>query len=115
MIHILTCCKHGLVRSVGLADVLKLHFKPVDVIPVGLSSNSATTLEMLYQWADWIIVMEERYGKRIPEGYGSKVLVCEVGQDIYGSSHHGSLIDQCWRWCRKNNQILGIEEHYDAI
>ena len=27
MVRILTACKHGLVRSVGLADVLKLHFE----------------------------------------------------------------------------------------
>ena len=115
MAKILTCCKQGLVRSVGLADVLKLHFRPVDVIPIGLESNFPGTLKMLFGWANHIIVMEEQYKGRIWTLYSHKALVCEVGPDTYGNSHNRSLIDQCWDWCRKNKEKLGIKEHGDSI
>jgi predicted protein tyrosine phosphatase len=115
MTKIITCCKHGLVRSVALADVLKLHFEPVDVIPLGLNSNSKETIIMLGNWADHIIIMEERYRSRVPKELHSKVLVCDVGQDVYGNSHHRTLIDICWQWCRKHVGKLGIAEHSKRI
>jgi predicted protein tyrosine phosphatase len=108
---ILTCCSQGLCRSVGLADVLKLHFEPVDVIPIGLDSNSQETIAMLCEWADVVVVMEEKYLKKLPEISTSKVLVCEVGRDSYGNSHNPQLIDKCWRWARLNVGIMGIQEH----
>jgi predicted protein tyrosine phosphatase len=112
---ILTCCKNGLVRSVGLADVLKLHFEPIDVIPIGLNSNSLITKEMLFNWADYIVIMEQRYIERVPPQWHIKVLVCEVGQDHYGNSHHPQLIDKCWRWARSNQFQLCIREHNRSI
>jgi predicted protein tyrosine phosphatase len=116
MVKIVTACKQGLVRSVGLADVLKMHFEPVDVIPVGLNSNSKETLEMLGQWCDWFVVMEQRYLKRVPAGVPKeKLLVCEVGQDTYGNSHNPVLIDMVWRWTRLNQRKMGINEHTKRI
>jgi predicted protein tyrosine phosphatase len=116
---ILTCCSKGLCRSVGLADVLKLHFEPVDVIPIGLDSNSLETISMLYEWADYIILMEEKYGSKFSRivGPGSKrhVYICEVGPDIYGNSHNPVLIDKCWRWVRSMVNTLGITEHFRRI
>jgi len=137
-IRIVTACKQGLVRSVGLADVLKMHFEPVDVIPVGLNSNSQETLQMLYEWCNFFIIMEERYFDRIPGGVtyklptytlcswtdeikeelkkkNAKVLTCEVGQDIYGNSHHPELIDKCWQWARLVQVAMGIKEHQRKI
>lgn len=116
MAKIVIACAQGLSRSVGLADVLKMHFEPVDVIPIGLNSNSKETLQMLGQWCDWFIVMEERYKDRVPsEVPREKILVCEVGQDTYGGkniSRRAVLIDLCWRWCRTTGApIMGICEH----
>jgi hypothetical protein len=116
MINIVTACSVGLVRSVGLADVLKLHFEPVDVIPVGLHSNSKETLSMLGQWCNWFIVMQEEYKRLVPPGFEQKVLVCEVGPDTYGQygcrSHHPELIDKVWRWTRQHDKQLGIREYF---
>ena len=114
---IVTACKQGLVRSVGLADVLKMHFEPVDVIPIGLNSNSCGTIRMLSEWCDWFIIMEERYRSRVPDEFiiRPKLLVCDVGQDRYGNSHNPELIDQCWRWCRANQAKIGIREHQKKI
>lgn len=116
MKKILTVCAQGLCRSVGLADVLKLHFEPVDVIPVGYRGNTKETLIMLGEWADFVIVMEEKYKRKLPpEMDQSKMLVCEVGPDVYGNSHHRVLIDKVWQWARKNQHILGITEHNRRI
>jgi len=115
-IKIITACKQGLCRSVGLADVLKLHFEPVDVIPLGLFANSEETLVMLGEWCDWFVIMEDRYRDRVPAGIDqSKILVCEVGQDTYGHSHNPELIDKCWRWSREQASVLGIREHQKRL
>ena len=120
MTKILTVCAQGLVRSVALADVLKLHFEPVDVIPVGhkKNANSAETLRMLCDWSDWIIVMQPHYQQRLEKRLGLehlqnyyRILCCDVGKDTYGHSHNPVLIDKVWRWARGSQQILGIKEH----
>ena len=110
MKKILTVCSAGLCRSVALADVLKLHFEPVDVVPVGIDKNT-TVLPLLFNWADHIIVMQEKYGLRVPEEYRGKVITCEVGPDVYGGSRNPVLIDMVWRWARKNASALQIAEH----
>jgi predicted protein tyrosine phosphatase len=115
MSKILTVCKQGLVRSVGLADVLKMHFEPVDVIPVGANSNTQETLQMLCEWADHVIVMEGKYAKRLPSGFENKILLCDVGPDTYGNSHNRKLIDFVWQWTRKNQHKLAIKEHSKKI
>lgn len=111
MAKIVTMCRQGLVRSVSLTDVLKLHFEPVDVIPIGYFANSLETKEMLFTWADFIVVMEAHMAKYVPEAFLSKVLVCEVGPDVYGRHNHPALLDKTWRWARENQALLGIKEH----
>lgn len=115
MTKILTCCSQGLCRSVGLADVLKMHFEPVDVIPIGLNSNSPGTKEMLFDWADFIVLMESHFVTKIDTKWHNKILVCEVGKDNYGNARNSSLIDICWRWTRTMEKILNIQEHSRRI
>jgi predicted protein tyrosine phosphatase len=125
-IKILTVCKQGLVRSVGLADVLKMHFTPVDVIPIGYRSNSTETkIQLMTQWADHIIAMEQVFYEFLcndlqATGLGQAVLVpqihlCDVGVDRYHNSRHRELIDQVWDWVRKNQTKLEIEEHFEKV
>ena len=114
MKKIVTMCSQGLSRSVGLADVLKLHFEPVDVLPFGHKGNTEETRLMLLEWCDIVIVMKESMLKYIPEEYKDKAFVCEVGEDTYGGKNIGRrriLIDLCWQWLRKNQTALGITEH----
>jgi len=119
--RILTVCRAGLVRSVSLADVLKLHFKPVDVIPVGIGEhklgrfNSKEVLDYLFIWADKIIVMETRYKDKIPVSEHYKVMICDVGPDTYGYSKHPALLDEVWQWARMFASDLGIEEHHERL
>jgi len=111
LVKIVTMCDRGLTRSVGLADVLKRHFEPTDVIPIGCLENTKETLVMLFEWADKIVIMRGRMIESVPAEYHYKTLVCEVGEDTYGDSKNRSLIDQCWDWTRLNINNLEIKEH----
>jgi predicted protein tyrosine phosphatase len=117
MPKILTLSHHGLIRGIALANVLKLYFEPVDVLSVGYcqTSNSVETKEMLFSWADHIIVMQEKYTRYVPELFKPKVLVCEVGPDTYKDSHNPVLINKVWRWVRLYQDILGIKEHNRSL
>jgi len=88
-----------------------MYFEPVDVLPVGHASNSRETLNMLFEWADSIIVLEAHYLAHIPAEFSHKAVVCEVGHDNYHNSRHRQLIDMCWNWARLNSKTLGIAEH----
>lgn len=104
-----------------MADVLKLHFKPVDVLPIGLAStaNSDETRDMIFTWADHIIVMQicfvEQIHNKFKGKFDNKILLCDVGSDIYGRSNNPQLIDQVWRWTRINQNKLEIIEHQDKL
>lgn len=111
MKNIITVCRQGLVRSAAMADVLKMHFEPVDVLAVGHFANSRATIDMLCEWADIIILMEQHYTEHIGLQFRSKIAVCDVGRDNYHNSRHRGLIDFCWNWLRQNNAALGITEH----
>lgn len=111
MVKIITMCRQGLCRSVALADVLKLHFEPVDVVPIGHFGNTKEAQQMLFTWADKIVVMEEHYRAHVPEEFHPKTMVCEVGPDRYGNSKNPELIGMVWRWTRKHLDELGIVEH----
>lgn len=114
---IVTMCRQGLVQSVALADVLKMHFRPVDVIPIGHFANSAETIQMLCKWADRIVVMETHYKKHVPSEFHDKVLICDVGPDKDNpqGSKTPKLIAQCWQWARAFSSELGIEEHQERL
>ncbi len=114
MKRIVTVCSAGLVRSAALADVLKMHFEPCDVIPVGVDRNDREpggSLELLFNWADHIIVMNEPLRRKIPDNYQHKIIICEVGKDVFGNPRHRTLIDTVWNWTRQNLDKLGITEH----
>jgi len=117
---ILTICRAGLVRSIALADVLKLHFEPVDVIPAGIGEhengrfNSIQLLHYLFNWADKIVVMEPHFKEKIPATFHNRVMICDVGPDVYGAiggSKSPILIKKVWDWARENRSELKIREH----
>ena len=76
---ILTVCDFWNNRSVHLAHPLK--YWGNDVIAVGLKKNSPETLEMLFQWADYIICTAE--DQIIPEQYKDKYRIMNVWPDTY--------------------------------
>ena len=112
---ILTICRAGLVRSIALADVLKLHFEPTDVLSLGIDFSSLPTQQMLFNWADKIVIMESHYLEKISEVYKTKILICEVGPDTYGNPKNPELINKVFNWTRENAEKLGVKEHTKSL
>ena len=98
---IITICHAGTVRSVAMAYVLKHHGH--DALPFSMQWNSPETLKMLGSWADLIIPMTQGFADRIPHELRSKVLVLDVGRDIWINSMHPELIERCKELARRHN------------
>lgn len=104
---IITVCAAGLCRSVAMADVLKCHFRDTDVVPVGVDLNSDEIKTILFTWADKIILMEKEFIDRISHEFADKILICDVGPDIWKNPKHPELIGKVWDFAR----TLGLQEH----
>ena len=79
----------GLVRS--HAAVIRLKAVGVDALAAGVGANSAETLDMLYRWADKVIVMHDLLLPCVPEAYKEKVMLCNVGEDRWQNPYHPEL------------------------
>lgn len=90
----LTVCQGGNVRSVGLAFVLKYKHNQ-DAIAASWEKNSPETKEMLYNWADYIVVMQSKFKEHIPEQFHDKLRVVDVGEDRFGYAFHPDLQAFC--------------------
>jgi hypothetical protein len=77
-VRVLTVCEEGLNRSVAARWLLQ--YSGHEVIPVGLNRHTDQTLEMLYAWADRVIVLDRRLAQRVPK---DKLVVWDVGPDHY--------------------------------
>lgn len=97
---ILTVCDQGINRSVQFAHLLK--YLKHDTLPVGLKTTSAETLQMLYQWADVIILTEEKQLMEIPGDYHKKVKVWDVGPDNYPRPFNPELNAIARRFIKEN-------------
>lgn len=87
---ILCCCGGGNWRSQHCALILKDVFHQ-DALAVGLATaNGNDTREMLYEWADLIIVLTTEVIGNVPERYRSKTVLWDVGPDDY--DHQPSLL-----------------------
>jgi hypothetical protein len=100
-LKILTVCEGGNVRSVSLAFVLKNHLGH-DAVAASWRFNSEKTLEMLYEWAEKIIVMQPEFLQHIPHLHRMKTTVCDVGQDRFGNAFHGELLMIVMTWLVNN-------------
>jgi hypothetical protein len=95
---ILCCCEGGNTRSVTLATLLKYRFRDpsrsagYDVLTCSLGKNDSETLDMLFEWADRILVVEPDMVKEIPEKHHVATRVIPLGRDIWGMSMHPELV-----------------------
>lgn len=106
--NILTVCDQGNNRSVQFAHLLKYKYKGSDAIAIGLKTTTEETLQMLYEWADVLILTEEKQLMNIPGAYHEKVKVWDVGEDRYPRPFNIELyeiakqyIKECfdeWNW-----------------
>lgn len=84
-------CAGGNVRSVALKYLLKYKYNH-ESLACGQDANSAETIELLCQWADYIIVVTQDYIKFIPDAYKHKLFCYEIGEDKYGYAFHPDLL-----------------------
>ncbi len=93
---ILCVCRGGVSRSNGMASLLK-YGAGHDAIAAGFEGNEPETLDMLFQWAEIIIVMREWFKTKIPDRYHNKVRIIDVGEDVYFAPNK-DLYNKCADW-----------------
>ena len=92
---ILCICRGGNIRSVSLKHTLNETGR-YDALALGPEFNTPETCEMLYRWADIIIVASSELAKLIPQEWHVKLEVWHIGPDIWGTPWHENL-RQTWR------------------
>ena len=89
---ILCICDQGNNRSVTFAHLLK--YWGNDTLSAGMSTNSEATLVMLGEWADKIVLTEEKQLYSLGHGIFdlTKVMFCDVGPDTYPRPFNKELL-----------------------
>lgn len=94
---VLCVCQRGVIRSVGLSRRLK-DKHGIEAIPVGWESSHPDTLNMLYKWADFIVVVEPYMLAKIPIEFESKTLLAPIGRDVFEHSGSPNLQRKYLEW-----------------
>jgi predicted protein tyrosine phosphatase len=90
---VLCCCAGGKVRSVAAKYVLEDEHQLPNVLVAGLEKNGPETLDMLFRWADHILVVGDTdLLERVPELFRSKRVFLGVGKDRWGHYDHADLL-----------------------
>lgn len=88
---ILVCCSAGNNRSVALR--MHLISRGHDAISCGLDVNKVETINMLCEWADKVIVVDDIMLLQIFDKYHYKTVSAKIGPDKWGRSFNQELID----------------------
>lgn len=72
-----------------------------DAIAVGWQAADASTQRMLFEWADRIVVMWDRFESRIPVEFRAKMMTCNVGDDRWVNSRHPELVGLVTDWIKR--------------
>jgi len=89
---VLCLCQKGNSRSVVLTWLMKKKFHH-EALAAGMVNTSRETRNMLYQWADRIILVVPRYQHWIPEEFRSKLRVIDAGGDPF-KAHDAALLSR---------------------
>lgn len=92
-LKILTVCAGGTVRSVAMA--LKLKRRGHDAVALAGKFNSPELFEMLSKWADRILLMHAGLEKKIPKEYHTKMVLHDLGDDVWTSPQIPHLYNLC--------------------
>lgn len=87
---VLCLCQKGNSRSVVLAWLLRKQFGH-ETLAAGMVAARRETRNMLYQWADRIILVVPRYQHWIPEEYRHKLRVIDAEGDPF-KGHDEALL-----------------------
>ena len=91
--HILCVCAHGNNRSVTFAWLLK-YVGNFETLTAGLEYHSPETLNMLFNWADIIVVPEDKLLGLVPEEHKSKIKFYNIGEDRYPRPFNKELLQK---------------------
>lgn len=97
-VKVVTVCHRGNVRSVGLAWELKETYPGYDPVAIGYGTAGPELSDLLYRWADVIVVMMAGYERHVPAEFKDKTRLCDVGADTYGNPQHPRLKAKIKAW-----------------
>ena len=100
---ILCVCDKGVNRSVHFASQLKWWGN--DTIAIGLDNTTPETLNMLYAWADKVIITEPNQQLKLPP-IDDKVVLFNVGQDTYHRPFNPELLGKVKKFLEDNKHWL---------
>lgn len=103
--RVLAVCERGNSRSHAMTWLLKDCFG-VESIACGIRAVGAETWQLLYDWADIVVLMHAPLLKFIPSANRDKIVICEVGPDVYWRVPSSTLCDLCERFI-KSEHLLG--------
>lgn len=85
-------CQAGLARSHAVVWALKVnHRDRADAVAAGVEANGPELLRTLVDWADRVIVLEKGLEEGLPEGARKKLVLFDVGPDIWKNPLHPDL------------------------
>ena len=90
----LCICQGGNSRSVALSFVIKYGTKH-EALAASWEKNSPETFKMLFEWADNIFVLQEKFRRYVPVELWKKLLVLDVGEDRWCNGLHPELLKLC--------------------
>ncbi|MBN9520849.1 hypothetical protein J0H58_20400 [bacterium] len=89
----LCCCQGGKVRSVAAKYILNDELGQRAVLTVGLEKTDESTVNMLCEWAELVLVVATpEVALLVPAAHWDKVVLLDVGPDVYGRYNHPSLL-----------------------
>jgi hypothetical protein len=91
--RILCVCGEGNNRSATLAQLLRYRDGGQDCLAVGLRTASPETLDMLFRWAE-VILLTAR-DQSVPEEHRPKVRLVDMGPDTYPRPFNKDLLSKC--------------------
>lgn len=98
---ILCVCARGNSRSVALAWILKDHLG-LDAIAMGIEANSPETKDMLFKWADKIVLVDKSFEPQIPDEFKPKLKIYDVGGDRFFRGFEPELLNMYSEYLQKD-------------
>ena len=90
---VLCTCENGNSRSVALAYILKRQYG-FDALAMGLHVSMPQTKDMLFDWADQVVLTDATLIGEIPNRVLGKLKIYDVGEDRYFKGFKRELLDQ---------------------
>lgn len=96
---IVCVCHEGNTRSVSLAAELK--YRGHAAVAIGIKFSKEGLMDLVCNWADRVIVMEEKIAQGVPKQFHNKLSCCDVGRDRYYDRCHPELVQLVKDFCNK--------------